>query len=150
DPKDRRSELLPFVYRLRDSAQGEPLRALLQVIGEQVDVVEEDIRQLYDNWFVETCQDWVLPYLGDLVGYQALREAEADDRAPDRIIPPRSDVANTIRDRRRKGTVAILEQIAADVAGWPARAVEFYARLAVTQPATLFRLQAAGSPHRTG
>ena len=101
DPKDRLSELLPFVYRLRDSAQGEPLRALLQVIAEQVDVVEEDIRQLYDNWFVETCEDWVLPYLGDLVGYQPLQEAEAGDRAPDRIITPRSDVANTIRDRRR-------------------------------------------------
>jgi hypothetical protein len=148
DPIDRLNELLPSVYRLRDSAQGEPLRALLEVITEQVEVVEEDLRQLYDNWFVETCQDWVLPYLGDLVGYQALQEAEAGDRAPDRIITPRSDVANTIRDRRRKGTVAILEQIAADVAGWPARAVEFYARLGVTQPVKLFGIPAAASRHR--
>jgi hypothetical protein len=144
DP-NRLSDLLPFVYRLRDSAEGEPLRALLQVITEQADVVQEDIRQLYDNWFVETCQDWVLPYLGDLVGYQALQEG--GDRAPQRVITPRSDVANTIRDRRRKGTLAILEQIAADVSGWPARAVEFYARLGVTQPVRLFG-SPADSQHR--
>jgi len=150
DPKDRLSELLPFIYRLRDSAQGEPLRALLQVITEQVDVVEQDIRQLYENWFVETCEDWVLPYLGDLIGYQALQEPEAGDRAPSRILTPRSDVANTIRDRRRKGTLAILEQIVGDVAGWPARAVEFYARLGVTQPVRLFGLQAAANRHRLG
>ena len=42
-------------------------------------------------------------------------------------------MANTIRYRRRKGTLALLELLARDVAGWPARAVEFYRLLAVAQ-----------------
>ena len=65
---DRLYELLPVVHRLRDADRGYPLRALLKVITEQVDVVDRDIAQLYENWFVETCQDWVVPYIGDLIG----------------------------------------------------------------------------------
>ena len=72
---DRLYELLPFVYRQRDVDQGYPLRALLRVIAEQVEVVEDDIAQLYENWFVETCQDWVVPYIGALVGYRPVHEA---------------------------------------------------------------------------
>ena len=62
-------ELVPVVYRLRDADRGWPLRALLRVIGEQVHVVEKDITGLYDNWFIETCQDWVVPYIGALISY---------------------------------------------------------------------------------
>jgi len=67
--KDRLYELLPVIYRMRDHEQGEPLRALLQVVSEQVEVVEDDIERLYENWFIETCEDWVVPYIGDLLGY---------------------------------------------------------------------------------
>ena len=137
---DRLYELLPVVHRQRDAEQGYPLQGLLRVIAEQVDVVEDDIRQLYENWFIETCQDWVVPYIGDLVGYQLVREAgEPGDVATpsglsrNKILVPRRDVANTIRDRRRRGTLSILESLSRDVAGWPARAVEFFRRLAVTQ-----------------
>ena len=58
---DRLYELLPVVYRQRDAGQGYPLRALLQVISEQVEIVEGNIDQLYENWFIETCEDWVVP-----------------------------------------------------------------------------------------
>src|SRR5581483_4586817 len=74
DP-DRLYALVPTVYRLRDADQGYPLKALLRVIAEQVNVVEQDIAGLYENWFIETCQDWVVPYIGDLVGYQIVHEA---------------------------------------------------------------------------
>ncbi len=138
--KDRLYERLPVVYRQRDAAQGYPLRALLQVIAEQVDVVETDMDQLYENWFIETAADWVVPYIGDLVGYQPVHEAgEPGDmttpqaRLRHKILIPRREVANTIGYRRRKGTLALLEQLANDVAGWPARAVEFYRLLAWTQ-----------------
>lgn len=134
---DRLYELLPAVYRQRDAGQGNPLQALLRVITEQVDVVEDDIRQLYANWFIETCEDWVAPYIGDLIGYRPAHEAgePGDPRLPagralDKVLVPRRDVANTIRDRRRKGSLALLEQLAADASGWPAHAVEFYPRLA--------------------
>src|SRR6185503_6266563 len=56
---DRLYQLLPAVYRMTDVEQGESLRALLQVIAEQVNIVESDISRLYENWFIETCDDWV-------------------------------------------------------------------------------------------
>jgi len=146
DP-DRLYLLLPAVYRQRDADQGYPLRALLEVIAEQADVVQDDMRQLYENWFIETCQDWVVPYIGDLIGYEIVHTAgEPGDAATaagqqrNKILIPRRDVANTIHDRRRKGTRALLESLARDVAGWPARAVEFYRRLAVTQAINYPRL----------
>jgi hypothetical protein len=136
DKVDRLYELLPAVYQQQDEARGYPLRDLLRVIAEQVDVVEADIDQLYENWFIETCQDWVVPYIGDLVGYRPVLETGLPDettatrtRQRYRTLVPRREVADTIRNRRRKGTLALLEELAADVAGWPARAVEFYTRL---------------------
>ena len=55
------------------------------------------------------------------------------DGSRNRILVPRREVANTIRYRRRKGTLALLEELARDVAGWPARAVEFFRLLAWNQ-----------------
>lgn len=139
-PTDRLYELLPVVYRTRDAAQGYPLRDLLRVVNEQVQLVEADIGQLYENWFIETCEDWVVPYIGDLIGYRAVHEAGepggdagASGSRRDRILVPRRDVAHSLRDRRRKGTLALLELLAGDAAGWPARAVEFYRELAYAQ-----------------
>lgn len=139
-PNDRLYALLPAIYRIRDAERGEPLRALLSIIAEQVEVVEKDIDQLYDNWFIETCQDWIVPYLADLIGYQPVHEAgEPGDiatpqaRLRNAILISRREVANTLRNRRRKGTLALLELLANDVAGWPARAMEFYTVLGRTQ-----------------
>jgi hypothetical protein len=139
-PRGYLYNLLPAVYRMRDELQGGPLRELLAVVEEQVNVLEDDIAQLYDNWFIETCDDWVVPYLGDLVGYLPVAEAGApagtDPAAAGRrgrVLAPRRDVANTIGFRRRKGTLALLEVLAAAVAGWPARAVESYTLLGWTQ-----------------
>lgn len=137
---DRLYDLLPVVYRQRDAEEGYSLQALLQVMAEQVDLVEANIAQLYENWFIETCEDWIVPYLGDLIGYQPVYEAGkpgdvTDDQAQQRtkILIPRREVANTIRYRRRKGTLALLELLANDVAGWPARAVSFFTLLGWTQ-----------------
>src|SRR5213594_1457675 len=124
---DRLYNLLPVIYRLRDAERGYPLQALLGVIAEQVNLVEADITQLYENWFIETCQDWVVPYIGDLIGYEPVHAAgetpaggSTGAEALSRILIPRRDVANTIRYRRRKGARALLELLANDVAGWPA------------------------------
>ena len=40
---DRLYALLPVVHRMRDAERGYPLKALLRVIAEQVNVVEDDI-----------------------------------------------------------------------------------------------------------
>ncbi|HLO34244.1 MAG TPA: hypothetical protein VK249_34175 [Anaerolineales bacterium] len=137
---DRLYKLLPAIHRIRDAERGYPLRALLGVIAEQVNLIEDDISQLYENWFIETCQDWVVPYIGELIGYQLIHEAgEPGDvntvqgLARNKILIPRRDVADAIHNRRRKGTLALLEELAADVTGWSTRAVEFFKLLAWTQ-----------------
>jgi hypothetical protein len=76
DPRiDRLYQLLPAIYRMRDAEQKYPLRALLRVITEQVNIVEDDIAQLYDNWFIETAEDWAVPYVADLIGYRPVLDA---------------------------------------------------------------------------
>jgi len=134
--RDRLYALLPAIVRMRDAERGYPLKALLQIIAEQVNVIEDDIAQLYENWFIETAADWAVPYIGDLVGYRPVAEAGLAGSAggtPGRVLIPRREVANLIAARRRKGTLALLEELAKDVAGWPARAVEFFKLLGWTQ-----------------
>ncbi|MEN9937360.1 MAG: hypothetical protein RLZZ387_3939 [Chloroflexota bacterium] len=123
----RMYELLPAVYRLRDAERGYPLRELIAVVAEQVTVVQEGLEQAYDNLFIETCAEWVVPYIGDLIGARPLH-----GRAPG-VAGGRADVADTLGLRRRKGTLAALEQTARAVTGYPAVAVEFFLRLAQTQ-----------------
>jgi hypothetical protein len=119
--------LLPAIYRVRDAEQDGPLQALMGVLAEQVSALEENLAQLYDDQFIETAADWVVPYIGDLIGYRSLYGVTPE------LTSPRAEVANTIGYRRRKGTAAMLEQLARDVTGWDARAVEFFQRLATTQ-----------------
>ena len=117
-------ELLPAVYRLRDAEQGYVLRSLLSIIGQQAERIQENIGELWDDLFIETCADWVIPYIGDLVGNRPLHEGTAGRRA---------DVARTIYYRRRKGTLPMLEELARDVTGWGAHAVAFFELLGWTQ-----------------
>ncbi|MFF5077475.1 hypothetical protein ACFY36_10510 [Actinoplanes sp. NPDC000266] len=135
---DRLFELLPQLHQRRDAEAGGPLRDLLAVIAEQVNLVEADIARLYDNWFIETCDDWAVPYLGDLVGYRTPPGyAEALSPALAARLAPRRDVADTVAGRRRKGTLPLLEELAAAVADWPSRAVETRRLVAATQPVRL-------------
>ncbi|MBR0565480.1 hypothetical protein J5J83_05020 [Azoarcus sp. L1K30] len=120
--------LLPAFYRERDAESGGALRALLAIIAEQGALLEADLQRLYDNAFIETCDDWVVPYIGDLLGVRALHPVSGTA-----AFGPRALVANTLRLRRRKGTALVLEALAHDATGWRARAVEFFEQLATTQ-----------------
>jgi hypothetical protein len=132
-------QLLPAFYRLRDAEEGEPLKALLKVIFEQVSLMDQDISRLYRNWFIETCDEWVVPYIGDLLGVKGVHPVSTS------TYSLRAFVANTIAYRRRKGTATMLEQLADDVTGWKARAVEFFQLLGTTQNINHLRLH----NHRT-
>ena len=138
DPRiDRLYALLPAIHRMRDADRGYPLKALLRVIAEQVNVVEDDIDKLYDDLFIETADDGAVPYLGDLIGYRPVAEAGRPADRPGcedaRVLVPRREIANTIAYRRRKGTLALLEQLANHIGGWPARAVEYFKLLSWAQ-----------------
>ena len=98
---DRLYALLPAVYRIRDEQQGEPLRALVSLIAQELEALEENIEQLYDDQFIETCADWVVPYIGDLIGYRPLHGVAAGRsrrRAP--RSPTRSATAAARAPRR--------------------------------------------------
>lgn len=124
---ERLYNLLPAIYRLRDVERGEPLRALLAVLESEFLTIEADVRALYDNWFIETCDEWAVPYLADLLGIDGI--------AGDASLPysQRSLVAHTIGYRQWKGTPATLEHAARDASGWPTAVIEFFDRLAMTQ-----------------
>jgi hypothetical protein len=104
-----------------------PLQSLLLLIAEQLEIFSDNLDQFYDDQFIETCAAWVIPYIGDLIGYQ-----EVSGIAPT-VASPRAEVAHTISFRRRKGTVLVMEQLARDVTGWGAHAVEMFKVLADTQ-----------------
>ncbi len=140
-------ELLPAIHRIRDAAlaaAGElkrgPQEELLAVFADEISAVEENLEQLYDDLFIETCAEWVTPYIGDLIGYRALYGVVPS------VASPRAEVADTIALRRRKGTALVLEQLARDVTGWPARAVEFFELLTATQYMNHTRLHSRRCP----
>lgn len=119
--------LLPTDYRIRDAAEGGPLKELVSLLATQFRGVEADIDQLYDNLFIETCDEWVVPYIGELLGVKNFHPGDG------KTFSLRRFVSNTLAYRRRKGTVAAVEQLARDTTAYPAKAVEFFQRLIVTQ-----------------
>jgi hypothetical protein len=123
---DRLYGLLPAIYRIRDSAQSEPLRALLGLIETEYDAIEQNIAQLYEDWFIETCDQWVVPYIGDLLDVRPINGSGG-------AFSARAYVAHTLRYRQSKGTAAMLELLAHDVTGWPARVVEYFQLLDTCQ-----------------
>lgn len=138
---DKLYQLLPAIYRIRDAERGEVLKEFLSVLAEQADVIEEDIARLYDNWFIETCDEWVVPYIGNLLGVRNLHPI--NEKA---AFSQRARVANTLSYRRRKGTATMLEQLAHDTTGWDARVVEFFKLLGTTQHINHVRLDNHRSP----
>ncbi|MGO8882636.1 MAG: hypothetical protein ACLQI7_02830 [Streptosporangiaceae bacterium] len=140
-PDDTLYNLLPAVYRMRDALQpGFPLRTLLRAIAGQVGEFAADIGQLYDNWFIETCDDNLVPNFAELVGLSlgpALpASADASGSAADAVWR-RAQVADAIADRSRKGSFSVLEQLAAQATGWPARAIELRRIALATQSVRL-------------
>ena len=120
-------KLIPAIYRSLDSdpsAPG-PLREIVNRIAGQAAEIRRSMDRLWEDQSIETCDDWVIPYIGDLVDTRLV--ACMDARAK------RLDVANTINYRRRKGTVGLLEELATGVAGHDARVVEFFRRLGRTR-----------------
>ena len=139
--RERLLDLLPVHHRARDlGPDGEPgpLTQLVEAIAGELAFLEQDLERLYDGWFIETCVEWVVPYLADLVG---LAEVPPDLGV---TVSRRALVANTVAYRRRKGTVAVLEQVARDVTGWPTRAVEHHPLLVATAHVNHVRLDRAG------
>ncbi len=83
---------------LRAKVARGPLESILSVVEEQLAILADNLDQLYDDQFIETCAPWVIPYIGDLIGYQSVSEKTrsttpsiASPRAgsrPHDLVPP--------------------------------------------------------------
>ncbi len=120
--------LLPAIYRAEDAPdldQRGPLEELVRRIGTQAAVVRRSVDRLWEDQSIETCDDWVIDYLGDLLATNLVASLDARGR--------RLDVAKTVYYRQRKGTVGLLEELATDITGWGVRVVEMFHRLGRTR-----------------
>jgi len=132
------ADLLPAWMRTTD-VDG-LLDALVDVLAAAGAIVVDDLDGLGEDWFIETCAEWLVPYIGDLVGVHVLHPLDGTEG-----ISNRARVADTIRLRRRKGTAAALEDLARATTGWPARVVEYFEVLATTQHLDHVRPAALGT-----
>jgi hypothetical protein len=120
---ERLWDWVPAIYRELDALEGgDSLRALFKAIGSQAALAKRSHDRLWDDMFVELTDDWAVPYIAELVATRLVSALNPRAR--------RADVAKTIYYRRRKGTLAVLEQLVADMSGWDGKVVEEFRRLA--------------------
>src|SRR5215472_2294047 len=122
--QDKLWKLLPAIYRAQDTDElnlNGPLREMVNRIGAQAAILRRSVDRLWEDQSIETCDDWVIPYIGDLLATNLVANLDARNQ--------RLDVAKTIYYPRRKGTVALLEELAKDITGWDTKVVEFFRRL---------------------
>jgi hypothetical protein len=109
---------VPAQYRVFDAELNQPLLVLLKLVGEQAANLRADLDNLWDDFFIETCEDWVVPYLAALVGTKLqLRPVGQSNRL---------DVRNTVCWRRSKGTPAMLQALVGSITGWTTGFAEFF------------------------
>ena len=135
-------EWLPGVYRARDAQGPGALRALLSLFADELWRLRRLIESSYADHFIDSAQDWVIPYLAELVGTEVLFTG-ASARRRDIARRNREDVKKTLHWRRQKGTLAGLQDLANGVGGWGAHAQEIFERVAWMQHLTHLRRQAA-------
>jgi hypothetical protein len=117
-------ELIPSIHRQEDGLAERPgtLRAFIELIAEQAALLRRSHDRLWDDAFIDLCDDWAVPYIGDLVATRMISALNTRGR--------RVDVAKTIYYRRRKGTPRVLEELIADITGWDGKVVESFRFLA--------------------
>ncbi len=60
--------LRPNGWKRRSASSDHPQEAMQGEIAIQGGMLDQDTGNLYDDGFVEVCDEWVVPYIGDLVG----------------------------------------------------------------------------------
>lgn len=102
-------QALPAMYRAQDSAPKgrDELRRFLEVLAAPLATLRQSIEELHADLFIDTANDWVVPYLADMVG-TTLIFPDADKN--------RRDVRETVGWRKRKGTPSMLQELASQLA----------------------------------
>ncbi|RKG55998.1 hypothetical protein D7X30_26050 [Corallococcus sp. AB011P] len=124
-PSQRLLQLLPGLYTARDSTLADqPLLKLLAVLGMELDAFASAVDQLWDDHFVERAGPQALPLLAELMGARLI----TDDPRVQRGV-----VARAVAWRRRKGTLASLEEVLSVTSLWDAEVDESFRSLLETQ-----------------
>lgn len=132
-------ERLPEIYRIRDAEQQPPgqLKSYISLVEEAFGEIHKNIESLYHDFFIETCDDWVIPYIGDLLGTSHLSGDHWTLRA---------DVADTIALRRRKGTLGAIELLTYILTQWGVHCVELRESMVWNQHLNHQRPDMGGKP----
>lgn len=132
-------ERLPEIYRIKDQEQQPPfqLKSYLALVEKAFGAIHENIESLYHDLFIETSSDWVIPYIGDLLGTSHLSGDPWTLRA---------DVADTIALRRRKGTLGAIELLTYNLTQWGVHCVELRENLVWNQHLNHQRQDEGGKP----
>ncbi|MDF2177359.1 hypothetical protein P2G88_03755 [Aliiglaciecola sp. CAU 1673] len=133
DFTSRLYEIIPGVYRNRDDpdygGNGHLLKYLKANAGLLDALHQTMLQRLADNFPDQpldgglACQDWLLPYFAELFDVRLVSPLAKGRRA---------EVANAVRWRQGKGTLAVLEEVAQAVAQWEVVLQEGYKRVAIT------------------
>jgi hypothetical protein len=70
-------ESIPAVYRTADEdpkSGTQALRAFVNLIAQQAAILHRSVDRLWEDEAIATCDDWVVPYIADLVGTNLVLE----------------------------------------------------------------------------
>lgn len=140
---------LPEIYRIKDEdlskiylQDGQPVPALqlmkyLEPVEEMFSEIHKNIESLYHDLFIEYADEWVIPYIADLLGTSHI-SGDAWTR--------RADVADTIALRRRKGTLGAIELLTFILTKWGVHSVELLENMVWNQHLNHQRPDEGGTP----
>jgi hypothetical protein len=116
DPDALIRSLLPRFYAAADVRGGGTLEALLGVLASVYGELRDGISRLYDDLFLETCREDLVPYVAAGLNINGVT------LGPGPFRMPRSWVGHAVEYRRSKGTLVTLTRACAAATGWGARA----------------------------
>ena len=78
-------EWIPPIYRDEDGLAANPdvLREIVSILAKQAAIARRSIDRLWEDPFIELCDDWAIPYIGDLVGTRLVHELNRRGRRVD-------------------------------------------------------------------
>jgi phage tail-like protein len=113
---------IPGVYRDKDEL-GE-LRRFLEIFARQMEELETNIGQLYEDFYVTSCRELFVGLIGNLLGI------EIDRTMP--VRAQRAEVEEALASYRQKGLRDPLSRFAEQITGWPVTVVDFSQTLALS------------------
>lgn len=129
---------LPAHLKLRDErAAGaippgdQELRTMVDILASPLAVLRQSVEELQSDFFVDTAGDAMLPLLGDSIGLRLVfSTAEANRR----------DLAGAVARRRRKGTPAMLEEMARVLSDQLVASIEGWKLVQISQNLNILRI----------